>query len=132
MTQPIRSFKDLTVWQKAHLLFLHLVKDVESFPKTRAATILTDQLLRAVGSISANIAEGFGRRAGAEYLHYLIVSRGSSTESENWLIKCRELNYLPEQVCREREALCQEVVKMLNAMIGALRRKAASPLPTED
>jgi four helix bundle protein len=88
--------------------------------------IVTDQLLRAVGSISANVAEGFGRRTGAEYMHYLIVARGSTTESENWLAKCRDLSYIPEQVSYEREALCQEVLKMLNAMIGGLRRKIAN------
>jgi four helix bundle protein len=120
----VRSFKDLVVWQKAHQLFLQLVREVEGFPKTRAAAIVADQLLRAVGSMSANIAEGFGRRSGAEYVHYLIVARGSTTESENWLVKCRDLGYIPEHACHEREALCQEVLKMLNAMIGTLRRKA--------
>jgi four helix bundle protein len=132
VNQPIRSFKDLVVWQKAHQLFLQLVKDVESFPRTRAAAIITDQLLRAVGSISANIAEGFGRRSGAEYVHYLIVARGSTTESENWLIKCRELHYIPEQICFEREAPCQEILKMLNAMIGTLRRRDPRHSPPED
>jgi four helix bundle protein len=102
MNQPIRSFKDLMVWQKAHQLFLQLAQDVESFPRTRAAVIITHQLLRAVGSISANIAEGFGRRSGAEYVHYLIVARGSTTENENWLIKCKELHYLSEQVWKEK------------------------------
>lgn len=124
----VTSFTDMVVWQKAHELFLLLARDVEAFPKTRAAGIVADQLLRAVGSISANIAEGFGRRTGAEYLHYLIVARGSTTESANWFMKCRDLNYLPPQVALDREGRCQEILKMLNAMIGTLRRKAAPSL----
>lgn len=83
---------------------------------------MADQLLRAVGSISANVAEGFGRRMGAEYVHYVIVTRGSTTESGNWLVKCRDRNYMPERACHEREVLCLEVLKMLNAMIGTLCR----------
>lgn len=89
------------VWQKAHKLFLQLTHDVEAFPRTKAATIVADQLLRSVGSISANIAEGFGRRTGAEYVHYLIVARGSTTEIANWFMKCRDLAYFPPPVaCR--------------------------------
>jgi len=127
--EAIKTFKDLVVWQTSHQLFLQLVHDVEGFPKTRAAVIVADQLLRAVGSISANIAEGFGRRSGAEYVHYLLVARGSTTESENWLLKCHALGYLPEQVGHEREEQAREILKMLNAMIGALRRPASSSLP---
>lgn len=129
MKGGVQTFKDLVVWQKAHQLFLQIVQDAEGFPKTRAASIVADQLLRAVGSISANIAEGFGRRTGAEYMHYLLVARGSTTESENWVVKCRDLGYIPERVCHDREDLCQEILKMLNVMIGALRRKLGASLP---
>jgi len=124
----ITSFTDLVVWQKAHKLFLQLTHDVEAFPRTKAATIVADQLLRSVGSISANIAEGFGRRTGAEYVHYLIVARGSTTEIANWFMKCRDLAYLPPPVAVDLEANCQEIVKMLNTMIGTLRRKTAPSL----
>ncbi len=58
----VRDFRDLIVWQKAITLFEHTVADVEKFPNTRAARIIEDQLLRCIGSISANIAEGYGRR----------------------------------------------------------------------
>jgi len=75
------NYRQLIVWQKSHRLFLELMTEVEGFPKTRAAGIVTDQLLRSSGSISANIAEGFGRRQGKEYVHYLIVARGSTTDT---------------------------------------------------
>jgi four helix bundle protein len=96
MTERLKSFRELLVWQKAHRLFLDAVGDVEKFPRTRAAAIITDQLLRAVGSISANVAEGYGRHAGAEYVHFLTIARGSTTESENWFIKCGDLAYIPD------------------------------------
>ena len=55
----IQRFTDLDVWRKSHELFLHLLFDLEKLPNTRPATILTDQSLRSLGSIGANIAEGF-------------------------------------------------------------------------
>jgi four helix bundle protein len=42
--------------------------------------------LRSVSSISANIAEGYGRR-GKDYERFLTIARGSTTESEDWLMK---------------------------------------------
>jgi len=72
----IHDFRELIVWQKAHQLFLDIVRDIESYPITQTSRIIIDQLLRSCGSISANIAEGFGRRKGREYVHYLIIARG--------------------------------------------------------
>ncbi len=116
--EKIRSFKDLIIWQKAHELFLEIVKDVESFPKRQATKVVIDQLLRSCGSISANIAEGFGRRRGREYVHYLIVARGSTTETLNWLIKCFDLKWMDEEIFKLREDVIEEILKMLNKMVG--------------
>jgi hypothetical protein len=66
------KYSDLVVWQKAHQLFLDIAEDVERFPNRKAAQVIADQILRSSGSISANIAEGNGRRKGREYEHYLI------------------------------------------------------------
>ena len=114
----IRDFRELIVWQKSHELFLDIIKDIEKFPDSRAARIVTDQLLRSCGSISANIAEGFGRKQGKEYLHYLIISRGSTTETLNWLTKCRDVGWMSKDIFIKRETTIEELMKMLNKMIG--------------
>lgn len=54
----IQRFTDLDVWRRSHDLFLHLLFDLESLPNKRAATILTDQSLRSLGSIGANSPKG--------------------------------------------------------------------------
>lgn len=116
------KFTDLVVWQKSHELFLAIVEDVENYPKKKAADIIAGQILRSSSSISANIAEGNGRHKGREYEHYLIISRGSLTETENWLIKCRDLCYISSEVFEERIKILDEVLKMLNSLIGKIRR----------
>jgi len=70
----VKTFKDLIVWQKAHQLFLDIVADVEKFPRRRVSWIITDQILRSSGSISANISEGFGRKTRADYERFLIMA----------------------------------------------------------
>ena len=77
----IESFRELTVWQKSHQLFLDIANDVELFPQKRVAWIIVDQILRLSSFISANISEGFGRRSSAHYIHFLVISRGSTTET---------------------------------------------------
>lgn len=114
----IKDFRELIVWQKAHQLFLDIAKDVELFQNTQAARIIIDQILRSCGSISANIAEGFGRRQGKEYLHYLIIARGSTTETLNWLIKCADMGWISKETFKKREGIIIELLKMLNKMIG--------------
>jgi four helix bundle protein len=86
--KTVQAFKDLIVWQKAHDLFLRVAAIVESFPNKRGAWVVIDQILRSCGSISANISEGFGRKTRADYEHFLIIARGSRTETQNWLVKC--------------------------------------------
>ena len=114
----IRTFDDLIVWQKAHQLFLDVVGDADRFPNGRASVVVANQLLRSASSISANIAEGFGRRRGKEYTHYLIVARGSATETTNWYLKCRDLNFVSQEIFRERKSTLDEILKMLNRMVS--------------
>lgn len=97
----VTSFRDLMVWQKSNEMFLQIVCDLEEFPKTRVAEIISRQLLRSASSISANIAEGFGRQKGKEFQRYLIIARGSTTESQDWLLKCHALNFLDESAFKK-------------------------------
>jgi hypothetical protein len=61
--KKIKHFTDLIGWQKAHQLFLNALKAIKHFPKTRAGTIVSDQIMRSIGSISAKTAEGFNARS---------------------------------------------------------------------
>ena len=57
----VKHFTDLEVWRRSHQLFLDLVVDLEHLPNTRPAAVVADQVIRSIGSIGANIAEGFNR-----------------------------------------------------------------------
>ncbi|MBI5185795.1 MAG: four helix bundle protein [Nitrospinae bacterium] len=113
----MKDFRDLIVWQKAVLLFEQCVADTKNFPKTEAARVIINQILRSVGSTSANIAEGFGRRKGKEYEHYLYIARGSINESLDWYEKLKRLKYIDEASFSERQGTCNEIRAMLTAMI---------------
>ena len=120
----MKDFRDLVVWQKAMGLFENVVKDVEKFPQTEVARIISNQVLKSVTSMSANIAEGYGRRKGKEYEHYLYISRGSTNESIDWFEKLKRIKYISKEIFTEREKICGEIRAMLTTMINKLEEKA--------
>jgi four helix bundle protein len=98
-----------------------VVRDVERFPKAEVGRIIANQIIRSVSSITANIAEGYGRRKGKEYEHYLYIARGSVNETIDWYEKLKRLHYIEESVFQGREQMCQEIRAMLSKLIGSVR-----------
>lgn len=94
----IKSFSDLEVYQLSYKLSMEIFKISEHFPVSEKYS-LTSQIVRSTRSISANIAEGFGRRVyQAEFKKHLIYSAGSLEESKVWLNFAKDCKYItPEQ-----------------------------------
>ena len=121
--REVRHFRDLVVWQRSHQLFLDLVRDIESFEKNVVLRIIIDQIIRSIGSISANIAEGFNSRTTKQYLSFLDIARRSAAESENWFYKLRDLGYLPKETSETRINECMEINRMLYGLMKSLKEK---------
>ena len=118
----INSFFDLEVWQLAHKLVLDVYKAVENFPKKEEYK-LTSQLLRAVVSVPTNIAEGKGRNTLKDYIHFLIIARGSLEETKYLIYLSKDLGYIDEQeYCTLQEQL-NLIGKKLNSLINSLKSK---------
>ena len=62
-----KNFQKLIVWQKADTLFHMVCADTKTWPNDRVVNSIVFQLLDAAGSISANIAEGYGRGSPREF-----------------------------------------------------------------
>ncbi len=76
MEKPVKSYRDLIVWQKAMDLVVSCYRASSQFPEIERYGLLS-QLRRAAVSIPANIAEGWGRDSSKEYLRYLSIAYGS-------------------------------------------------------
>jgi len=74
-----------------------------------------DQLLRAVGGISASLDEGYSRSSGPERAHYYEYALGSTRESRGWYYKCSIA--LPQDVMLARLGRLTEIVRILTAII---------------
>jgi len=89
----INSFTSLFAWQEAHKLTLLIYKTVLLFPEYEKFG-LSSQARRAVASISANIAEGFGRPTQKDKIHFYYIANGSLTEIQNHIIVAKDLQYI--------------------------------------
>ncbi|MBM3188245.1 MAG: four helix bundle protein [Chloroflexi bacterium] len=82
---------------------------------------LTSQMRQAAVSVPANIAEGHGRTHRGDYIHHLSVARGSLAELETHLQLAVRLGYLTEEGIERTWGLAQEVGRLLNGLLRALR-----------
>jgi four helix bundle protein len=119
-SESIKSFEDLVVWQKSDKMWQVVCEDVLKFPNSRIAWILTDQLVRSVGSISANIAEGYGAGYNQEFIRCLKILRKECTEALNWLIKAERLHFVVSTRLDAYRSLSSEILKMLNSIVSKL------------
>lgn len=80
---PTQSFRTLAAYQLAASLCDDLHEEVERWPSFEKWS-LGIQLVRAAGSVPANIAEGAGRWTHGDKRHLLVIARGSLYETEHW------------------------------------------------
>jgi four helix bundle protein len=127
-----KDHKDLKIWQRADLIFDMICEDIKKWPNNRVANAIAYQVINSGGSISANIAEGYGRGIPGEFEQFLRYSRGSAAESDNWLFKAKKLKLISEKRYNEYRALFEEENKMIGSFIHRLRtqsrKKPVKPL----
>jgi len=119
---PLQNFQELNVWKKAYELTLLIYKETEKFPKSEVFG-LSSQLRRAAVSIASNIAEGYQRQHGGEYVQFLSIAFGSCAEVETQLLLCQDLHYLSENNSQILINLLTEVGKMLYALIAKIKEQ---------
>jgi four helix bundle protein len=123
VSQSIKSFRDLLLWQKAIQFAKEVYELTRGFPREERFG-LTSQLRRAAVSVSSNIAEGHARQ-GREFTHFLSVARGSLAEAESQLLLAIELEFLKSEALAPALGLCTEIRRMA----ASLANKLTGPRP---
>lgn len=75
------------------------------------------QIVRSSDSISANIAEGYGRYFYKESKQFYFYSRGSLQETKSWIGKCKRRKIVNDQKCDELLEMAEMILLKLNAYI---------------
>ena len=114
------DFRNLDIWKKARELRLDVESLVKTFPKEETFR-LVDQMVRAIRSVTANIAEGHGRFHYQENIQFLRQSRGSLQELIDDLNICSDESYMEQNVVGELKKEAYGLVKKLNGYIKYLK-----------
>jgi four helix bundle protein len=119
MSNKIHSFEDLECWKVGRQLRVFCRKITKELPKEEQYR-LSDQIVRASRSITANIAEGFGRFHFQENIQFCRQSRGSLTELLDHFIVALDEGYISESVFKEFKQLYSYCLLLLNGYIQYL------------
>jgi four helix bundle protein len=116
----LQSFRNLKVWEKAHVLTLDIYRSSKLFPRDEMYG-LTSQMRRASASIGANIAEGTCRSGDCEFGRFLQIAMGSASELEYHLLLAHDLELLRSLDYQRLFGEVVEVKRMLASLIHKLR-----------
>ncbi len=111
---PIKSHRDLDVWQRSMALAVAIYPLTAEFPKSELYG-LTSQMRRASVSVPSNIAEGHNRR-GRDFPRFLAYSLGSLAELETQLEIARSIGYSSDVQHAPLADECDQLGKMLRVL----------------
>lgn len=115
-----KSFKEMPIWQEAIDIAEEVFKLTEKLPKKEDYG-LTSQLRRAALSISANIAEAYGRQHTSDKVNFYYFARGSTTEVQSHLEYSKRVGYTTEECYRKLDDSLSKMYNDLNKIILTLK-----------
>ncbi len=126
MSEKLKSYKELKVWQRSYQLCLEIYKITKGFPDEEKYG-LTSQLRRAAVSVPSNVSEGYGRKTTPEYIQFLYIAYGSICEIETQILLSGDLGYISNGRLEMLKEGIREVERMLKASIRSLENKHLTP-----
>ena len=120
MADSISNFEDLVVWRESQNLAVEVYTLLRLFPKEEVFGLIS-QTKRAVSSVSANIAEGFGRKTSKDKLQFYTIAYGSLLETKNFLYLGEKLQYISSAQLEKTLGQVVSCQKLLNAFMRPLK-----------
>ena len=118
----IDGLRRLKVWVKAKDFAVKIYDQVLSLLPPEEKWNLNQQLRRSSLSISANIAEGYGRFYYQDNVRFCYIARGSLEETLSHLAFAVDAKYIPVALFEQFEQDGAEIDKMLNGYISFLKK----------
>src|SRR5205823_6455424 len=113
----IKSAKDLTVYKLAYALAMKIFEITKQFPD-KEKYALTSQIRRSSRSVCLNLREAWAKRMyPAHFLSKLTDCDGEINETDTSLDFARDCEYVTADDHRELVNTCDEVRRMLGAII---------------
>jgi four helix bundle protein len=117
--EPIKSFEDLDVWKVGREVRRDLYRLAKQLPK-HEQYCLGQQVRTAGVSLTANIAEGYGRFHFKENVQFCRIARGSAYELLDHLITCHDQGYMDEKCHQELRGKLVRFIQLVNGYIRSI------------
>lgn len=118
----VNSFEDLEVYKACRAFRRNMSVLSKRFPGEERYR-LADQLIRSSRSVTANIAEGFGRFHFQENGQFCRQARGSLTESLEHVLVAQDEQYIDDRLIEQIRTQYTQCLKLLNGYIGHLQKQ---------
>ncbi|HTB92910.1 MAG TPA: four helix bundle protein [Candidatus Sulfotelmatobacter sp.] len=118
----VRDFTDLVVWQAARAFRKNVYLVSRGFPKQETFE-LGSQMRRAAVSVTANLAEGYGRFSYQENMQFCRQSRGSVYEIRDHLTTALDAEYITPEQCKKLDLEAISVIKLINGYVRATKQR---------
>lgn len=115
-------YKKLEAYKLAKEFTIYVYSMLNNYPPYEQYAIC-DQLRRAAVSIPSNIAEGMGRMAIKERIHFLEISYGSIMEVLCQLDISQSLGYIDERELAKAESMATTLTKVMSGLRKSLTDK---------
>jgi four helix bundle protein len=119
-----QRFTDLLFWQRARIWGKRIFQLTKRDPFHNDRR-LTAQINDSTNSVTANIAEGFGRGTQGEFVQFLGYSIGSLDETQSHLCTAYDREYLSQTEFAELFQEGTEIRKMTVAFIGSMVKQGS-------
>ena len=96
--------------------------DVTKLMRDKRTIKLSDQLYRALGSVGANISEGYSRGTGKDRARFYEYALGSARENRGWYFNGRHI--LGQTVTNHRIQLLTQIIRLLLTIIPKQRGRS--------
>ena len=106
------EFRDLAAYQRSVALASDLRREIRPWSRFDRWSIGI-QLIRAVDSVGANIAEASGRLHALDRRRFLLNARGSLREAEHWLVTAEQAGLLGPEALERLEGVAQPLAGLI-------------------
>ncbi len=121
----IRDFTELETWRFTRRLRVEVYRICQGFPRNETLG-LASQIRRAAVSVTANIAEGFGRYSFQGNIQFCRQSRGSVFELRDHFDTALDAGYITKERYSVLDRQAISVIKRINGYVHSTKERKDS------
>jgi four helix bundle protein len=120
----VRGFEELECWQAGRDVRLFVAKQILPILPRDEKYRLGGQLIEAARSVTANIAEGYGRFHYLDNAKFCSNARGSCCEVLDHLITANDEGMIPDALLSQARVRVGRALQLIKGYMGYLKRAA--------